>query len=149
MLVKFFDDYTLNDKRPSSADITQNQTMPSQDLNFTDSERRTNEGSMTGSRRMMLMYLDNSSKFIDLLRRFKDENQIDVKAYENIVDINRNTQFFDAKGNPKPEKILESLTDVRTIIKDFDKDGKKAEKKAQTPIVIAEEEEVELSTSLL
>jgi hypothetical protein len=38
---------------------------------------------------------------------------------------------------------------VRTIIKDFDKDGKKAEKKAQTPIVIAEEEEVELSTSLL
>ena len=103
---------------------------------------------MTGSRRMMLMYMDNSNKFIDLLRRFKDENQIDVKAYENIVETNRNAQFFDAKGNPKPEKVLESLTDVRAIIKDFDKEGK-AEKKAQTPIVFAKEEEVELSANLL
>lgn len=95
------------------------------------------------------MYMDNSNKFIDLLRRFKEENQVDVKAYENIVGLNRNIQFFDSKGNPRPEKMLESLKDVRTIIKDFEKDGKKAEKKAQTPIVIAEEEEVELSTSLL
>ena len=103
---------------------------------------------MTGSRRMMLMYLNNSNKFIDLLRRFKDENQIDIKAYENIVEVNRNTQLFDAKGNPKPEKVLESLTDVRAIIKDFDKEGR-AEKKAHTPITIAEEEEVELGASLL
>ena len=38
-------------------------------------------------------------------------------AYEQIVESERNNQYLDAKGNPKPEKILETLTDVRTIIK--------------------------------
>jgi hypothetical protein len=128
MLIKFFDEYTLNDKRPLTAESDQSKlaSNPSADLNFTD--RRVYDGSMSMDKKMMLMYMDNSNKFMDLLLKFKEEDKVDAKAYENIVEIARKTDFFDAEGNPKPAKMLENLTDVRDIINDFDKE-KKADKK--------------------
>lgn len=128
MLIKFFDEYTLNDKRPLTAESDQSKlaSNPSADLNFSD--RRVYDGSMSMDKKMMLMYMDNSNKFMDLLLKFKEEDKVDAKAYENIVEIARKTDFFDAEGNPKPAKMLENLTDVRDIINDFDKE-KKADKK--------------------
>jgi len=128
MLIKFFDEYTLNDKRPLTAESVQSKlaSNPSADLNFTD--RRVYDLTMSMDKKMMLMYMDNSNKFMDLLLKFKEEDKVDAKAYENIVEIARKTDFFDAEGNPKPAKMLANLTDVRDIINDFDKE-KKADKK--------------------
>jgi len=69
-----------------------------------------------------LIYMDNADKFIDLLNKYRDSDAIDKKAYQNILDNKIDLADYDAKGQLKPEKILESLTDVRQIIKGIDKE---------------------------
>lgn len=88
MLIKFFDQYSLNNERPTPEQLKKSQAEIDNFQTEGDAfEYTKNIGSLEGSAKQkeMLSYLDNTDNYMDLLiRDFKESNKIDAKAYEKI-----------------------------------------------------------------
>lgn len=87
--------------------------------------------------------MDNSQKFIDLLNKFRESDNFDKKAYQNIVEQKIDLQDYDKNGLLKPQKIVQSLTDVREIIRDIEKEKKKDRSQSEMRLVVQSDTEVD------
>lgn len=83
MLVKFFEEYTLNDKRkanPAVEDIMQARiTLMSDHFDLIDSNKSEKDPLNATDRSQK--YMDDSDKYINLLRKFKETDAIDKRAF--------------------------------------------------------------------